>query len=181
MTINPPTRAGQLPLGVVLAVAMVVGGCSGALPGPSQIAETVTPTAALAPTASPATSTAPTAVAVRPGLILFEHFGNAADGTPLSDNDRRHLWLVKADGSDLRELVPDVNMGEGGHAAWAPDGVHIAFDGSVNAIFETDVDTRTGPERCHRDQRPGDGQGDPSRVDPSDPASQRDGQADVVP
>jgi Tol biopolymer transport system component len=86
------------------------------------------------------------------GFIAVEHFGNALDGTPLADG-QSHLWLVKADGTDLHELLPGKpNTGfagpsapgyKGKHgAAWSPDGVHIAFETESDVaapIWETDL------------------------------------------
>ncbi len=89
-------------------------------------------------------------VGQRPGFILLEHFGNGADGTQLANRDQTHLWLVKADGTDLHELAPgQPDLGKG-PAAWSPDGRHIAFESSCNAesrclptapvlIYETDI------------------------------------------
>ena len=86
----------------------------------------------------------------RPGYILLEHFGNAADGTPLKDTESRHLWLVHADGSDLHELAPGQPASgrtgsDKGAAEWSPDGKHIAFMSSTDGvqIYETDVDGAT--------------------------------------
>ena len=81
-----------------------------------------------------------------PGYILLEHFGNAADGTTLADKEAIHLWLVKADGSDLHELDPGQPatqpLRDKGPADWSPDGKHVAFMTSNNGvqIYETDVD-----------------------------------------
>lgn len=94
---------------------------------------------------------APKTVGQRPGFILLEHFGNAADGTQLANPNQTHLWLVKADGSDLHELTPGQPELGKGPAAWSPDGRHIAFESSCDAesrcgptapilIYETDVD-----------------------------------------
>jgi Tol biopolymer transport system component len=82
----------------------------------------------------------------RPGFILLEHFGNAADGTKLADREQVHLWLVKADGSELHEVAPGQPSVGKGSADWSPDGIHIAFDAPglfADLIYETDVNGMT--------------------------------------
>ena len=64
------------------------------------------------PTPSSKATTSPTAVALTdystiPGWIVFEHWGQAPDGsTPTFNNDLRQIWLVHADGTGLHELAP---------------------------------------------------------------------------
>jgi hypothetical protein len=138
----------------VALFALLLGACSGPSSTPPS-APSPTANATLGvPAPTPSSETTAAAAAARPGWILLEHFGNAADGTPLPDNDTRHLWLVKADGSDLHELVPgQPDTAIDGPSAtgyrgkvsseWSPDGKHIAFEiESDNGphIFETDVD-----------------------------------------
>ena len=87
------------------------------------------------PTPSVSMTTAPTAQASRavdytglPGWIVFEHFGQAPDGsTPVQDMDRRQIWLIHADGSGLHELAPGVPA-DGKYAPdISPDGKKVAF------------------------------------------------------
>lgn len=156
------------------AVSVIATACSAAVSSPGTLAtggaDTINPTAG--PTASsgglPASSSF---AAVRPGYILLEHFGNAADGTPLADG-QRHLWLVKADGTDLHELLPgqpDTLLagprapGYKGKqdAAWSPDSTRIAFETESDngtVIYETDVNG-TAPRLVSTDcqQRDDDG------------------------
>ncbi len=93
----------------------VVGG-----PGPSPTA-----TAAV-----PSTSTAPiTDYSDLKGWIVFEHFGNAPDGsTTVFDVDRRMIWLVKADGSGLHELAPGQPAEGKASPDISPDGTNVIFE-----------------------------------------------------
>jgi len=143
---------------LIATLAMLIGGCIGPSPTASPAtAQTVSATPEATPTPSPKP------LSVRPGYLLLEHFGNAADGTPLDDG-QSHLWLVKADGTDLHELVPtqpDTLFAgprapgyKGKHgAAWSPDGSHIAFEtesDTATPIWETDV-TGTAPRLVSTD------------------------------
>jgi len=144
-TMTMPTRVAAAAVIGVLAVGgalylirpdqPAVGGpspTSGAGPGPSRPAS---------PSAGPSLS----GVQQRPGWILLEHFGNAADGTALTDTQTRHLWLVKADGTELHELAPGSPATGKGPADWSPDGTHIAFSTTKHdpLIYETDVNGTT--------------------------------------
>jgi Tol biopolymer transport system component len=129
----------QRATGFLVTTMLLFGGCSGSSLTSSPSAHPTTSPTDL-PTAR-ATITASPSVAVRPGYILLEHFGNAADGTELADTGARHLWLVKADGSDLHELAPGKPGPSKGAAGWSPDGMHIAFntDETGVMIYETNV------------------------------------------
>jgi Tol biopolymer transport system component len=135
---------------VLAIIAIIVGACGSG--GPSPISPPATlQVASQAPTLVPSVSPVvarPTAslAAVRPGYILMEHVGNAADGTKLADTESVHLWLIKADGSDLHELAPGQPVrkgvvGDKGAGDWSPDGNHIAFTSAsqIPLIYETDV------------------------------------------
>lgn len=129
-----------------IAVATIGTGVFGS--GMALIGDDIRHTAA--PTSGP---TSPASVmpsqslaAQRAGYILLEHYGNSFDGTTTNPSDERHLWLVKADGTDLHELAPGQPVSEPpvtgkGPAAWSPDGLHIAFEASQNGalIYETDI------------------------------------------
>jgi Tol biopolymer transport system component len=133
-------------------VATIVGGCTGTSPGNSSGAVSTSEATRLAtggPAATARATVGPNAAQQRPGYLLLEHFGNAADGTPLADKGPRHLWLVHADGTDLHELAPGLPVADPptsgkGAADWSPDGRHIVFHASENPlIYETDVDGTT--------------------------------------
>jgi Tol biopolymer transport system component len=70
-----------------------------------------------------------------PGWIVFEHFGQAPDGsTTTMDTDRRQIWLVHADGSGLHELAPGQPV-DGKYAPdISPDGSTVAFNAWDNHI-----------------------------------------------
>ena len=63
-----------------------------------------------------------------PGWIVFEHFGQAPDGsTTQMDTDRRQIWLVHADGTGLHELAPGQPV-DGKYAPdISPDGKSVVF------------------------------------------------------
>jgi hypothetical protein len=139
-------------IAALMGVAAISVACTGHSPVPSQVPPAAGPSASI----GVAATASPTNAAVRPGYILLEHFGNAADGTPLADG-QQHLWLVKADGTDLHELIPgqpDTPIAGPGaaeykgkqDASWSPDGLHIAFETEsdpATAIYETDINSAT--------------------------------------
>jgi dipeptidyl aminopeptidase/acylaminoacyl peptidase len=93
-------------------------------PGPSQSA-TPEGSATTAPKASASRALDYTGL---PGWIVFEHFGQAPDGsTTQQDMNRRQIWLIHADGTGLHELAPGVPP-EGKTAPdISPDGTKVAF------------------------------------------------------
>jgi hypothetical protein len=91
-------------------------------------ASSPTPTLA-APTSAPGSTPRPTAIdyTTTPGWIVFEHFGQAPDGsTTTFDPDRRQIWLVHADGTDLHELAPGSPPTKTSPDI-APDGASVIF------------------------------------------------------
>jgi len=96
-------------------------------PGPSPTA-----TAPVPPSASPTTSATPSPSQALdysrlPGWIVFEHFGQAPDGsTTTFDADRRQIWLVHADGTNLHELAPGTPDGKASPDI-SPDGTKVIF------------------------------------------------------
>jgi hypothetical protein len=113
--------------------ALLVGGAFIYAGGrPSTVVPIATPNP---PSSSPVQSASPNASAVRPfdatslqGWIVFEHFGQAPDGsTNKMDTDRRQIWLVHADGTGLHELAPGAPP-DGKYAPdISPDGSKVAF------------------------------------------------------
>jgi Tol biopolymer transport system component len=104
------------------------------------------------PTATPSAS--PTAAPSRgavdplapyanlPGWIVFEHFGQAPDGsTPQFDMNHRMIWLVRADGSGLHELAPNSPLEGKTSPDISPDGTKVAFAswGSTPHIYEIPI------------------------------------------
>ena len=95
------------------------------VPGPSPAA-TASPNASAVPTSSAAGG--PTDYAGLQGWIVFEHFGQAPDGsTTTFDADRRQIWLVHADGSNLHELAPGNPIGKASPDI-SPDGNRVIFN-----------------------------------------------------
>jgi len=105
----------------------------GASPSPSLGASS-------SPKASPGLSVDYTTL---PGWIVFEHFGQAPDGsTTKMDTDRRQIWLVHADGTGLHELAPGQPV-DGKYAPdISPDGKKVAFSSWNNnvQIWEAGID-----------------------------------------
>lgn len=63
------------------------------------------------------------------GWIVFEHFGQAPDGsTPDLDFDRRQIWLVHPDGSGLHELAPGSPPQGKTSPDVSPDGQSVVFN-----------------------------------------------------
>jgi Tol biopolymer transport system component len=114
------------------------------------------PTTAATEPASPATPDTAAGYPALPGWIVFEHFGQAPDGSTTElDFDNRMIWLVQADGTGLHELAP----GEPPTGKISPDvsadGTRIAFgsfdeprlyevgiEGTEPALVSTDCDGR---------------------------------------
>jgi Tol biopolymer transport system component len=94
-------------------------------PGPG-----ASPTPAISASAAAATATTSRArdYTGLPGWIIFEHFGQAPDGsTTKMDTDRRQIWLIHADGTGLHELAPGVPADGKTAPDVSPDGKKVAF------------------------------------------------------
>ena len=120
-----------MPMPARVAVAaivgvLLVGGVFALFSRSSQTVGDPGPTASAAP--SPTASAQALDYTTLPGWIVFEHFGQAPDGsTTQMDTDRRQIWLVHADGTGLHELAP----GQPADGKYAPD---ISPDGK-NVVF----------------------------------------------
>lgn len=114
----------------MLFAAGLVAACTGALP-PESTPATVTPVASPSSSPSASASAAPvvdgasTSPSSGPWIAFQRQAPGGADG----------IFLVKPDGTDLHQLVPDL-PGEEIHPDWAPDGTRIAF---VNRAPGTDA------------------------------------------
>lgn len=115
----------------IAAVAVIAVGGLMLLPrGSTDIGAPPVATPSPAPTPIPTPTPAPTPVAYSslPGWIVFEHFGQAPDGsTTTMDFDRRQVWLVKADGTGLRELAPGMPVDGKSAPDISPDGTKVVF------------------------------------------------------
>lgn len=72
------------------------------------------------------------------------------DGTQIAFEARRDegdwdIWVMKADGSDARNLTPDQNADDG-NPAWSPDGKRIAFSSNRGGNFDIYVMPAPGAE-----------------------------------
>jgi dipeptidyl aminopeptidase/acylaminoacyl peptidase len=140
-----PTMTPRLGLAATALVAVVaVGLIYLNLPGRADVgAPSPTPTLS-APTPTPGTTpeTSPVDYSTLPGWIVFEHFGQAPDGSTTEfDVDRRQIWLVHADGTDLHELAPG-NPGGKSSPDISPDGTKVIFNSWEGArlIYEVPIE-----------------------------------------
>jgi Tol biopolymer transport system component len=128
---RPPVRS------IALATALIFALSVGAWPALAQ-----GPGSSLA--ASPeASSHAPTGGPVPAGWLVMERFGQAPDGSTTElDFDRRQLWLVRPDGSDLHELAPSAPASGKVSPDVSPDESRIAFSSwhPPVQVYETDVE-----------------------------------------
>ena len=139
-TVTTPYR---LVVAALIAVFVIGGGAlllnNGLFP---TVGSSPTPHGSTATSPSPGAS--PDAYSTRQGWILLEHFGaNAPDGSGAATGPNgRSLWLIRADGSGLHELAPEVPPDGKIAPAWSPDGTHIAFQtvDPLVRIFETGPD-----------------------------------------
>jgi len=79
--------------------------------------------------AAPATRNPSAGYTDLPGWLVFEHFGQAPDGsTPTFDFNNRMIWMAHADGSGLHELDPGMPAAGKVSPDISPDGRTIAFN-----------------------------------------------------
>lgn len=111
-----PSRGGTPSLAASATASATVG----ATPSASSVA---------APTPSQSDKPTPANYADLPGWIVFEHFGQAPDGSTHELNfDNRMIWLVRADGSGLHELAPGVPASGKASPDVSPDGRSVVFN-----------------------------------------------------
>ncbi|HTE66795.1 MAG TPA: hypothetical protein VK736_11155 [Candidatus Binatia bacterium] len=128
------TTPARIAVAAVLGVLLVAGAISFfgrpgqpsvGVPGPSPSSP-----APASPIASPKPSSSG-AISDYSGLqgwIVFEHFGQAPDGsTTTFDPDLRQIWLVHADGTNLHELAPGTPVGKASPDI-SPDGSKVVFN-----------------------------------------------------
>lgn len=134
-------------LAVAAAIGVLaIGGGLLLLNRPQSQIGSPSPTPASSTLASPSrTSTAKVDYSTIPGWIVFEHFGNAPDGsTTTFDFDRRQIWLVKADGSGLHELAPGQPPIDGKISPdVSPDGQKVVSSswGPIQRIWEVPIES----------------------------------------
>ena len=150
----------------LIAIGVVVGACSSAAtpsqspppPPPLPVSaapkaptpnsssmESVPPvTASLAPSAEP-TRNPSAGYTDLPGWLVFEHFGQAPDGsTPTLDFNNRMIWMVHADGSGLHELSPKLPAPGKASPDISPDGKTVIFDSWAEPNSDLDGTDRRG-------------------------------------
>jgi dipeptidyl aminopeptidase/acylaminoacyl peptidase len=81
-----------------------------------------------------------------PGWIVFEHWGQAPDGsTPTFDENLRQIWLVHADGSNLHQLAPGKPASGKYSPDISPDGTKVIFSSweEFSQIWEVPIEGGT--------------------------------------
>jgi Tol biopolymer transport system component len=136
-----PTMTPRLGLAATALVAVVgLGLIYLNLPGRADVgAPSPTPTLT-SPTSTPGTTTLD--YSTIPGWIVFEHFGQAPDGsTTTFDFDRRQIWLVHADGTGLHELAPGNPVGKTSPDI-SPDGATVVFASwePLSRLYQAPID-----------------------------------------
>ena len=144
---TPARVAAAAVIGVLL-----VGGAFFTLGGTNQpVVGVPGPSASPAPSQSPSrapgasASSASLDYATLPGWIVFEHFGQAPDGsTTTMDMERRGIWMIHADGTGLHELAPGIPPNGKTAPDISPDGKKVVFsvwDKKVQ-VWEVGIDGR---------------------------------------
>jgi len=137
---------------VAILGALLLGGALSLFGGfgrPAVVVPAASPSATAATTPAPSAS-ARSSAGVPPdysglqGWIVFEHFGQAPDGsTTTFDVDLRQIWLVHADGSGMHELAPGKPAEDGKVAPdISPDGRTVVFSswGPLGRVWEVPID-----------------------------------------
>jgi len=144
------TTPARIAVAAVLGVLLVAGAVSFfGRPGQSSVGVPGPSPSSPAP-ASPIASPRPGSSAAGPpydysgleGWIVFEHFGQAPDGsTTTFDPDLRQIWLVHADGTNLHELAPGTPVGKASPDI-SPDGTKVIFNSwdGARRIYEVSIE-----------------------------------------
>lgn len=129
------------------AVAVVAVGLVGLnLSGRGGVGATPSPSASLLPSLAPIDTSI--GYPDLPGWIVFEHFGQAPDGsTTALDYANRMLWLVRADGSGLHELAPGDPVDGKSSPDVSPDGTKVVFASWKPRTLIWEADLAGGPAR----------------------------------
>jgi Tol biopolymer transport system component len=109
---------------LVLALAACTGAPASSGSIATEVVPSVAPSASTIASASPSTSAAPT-MQVNGSWIAFQSFRGDGDT----------IYLVRPDGTDVHELLPDV-ADSAFHPDWSPNGAQIAFDAATDEGFE---------------------------------------------
>ena len=144
-TMTTPARiAVAAVLGVLLVAGAVSffgrqGQSSVGVPGPSP--SSPVPASRIPSAAPPSSAGVPDYTGLQ-GWIVFEHFGQAPDGsTTTFDPDLRQIWLVHADGTGLQELAPGSPAGKSSPDI-SPDGTKVLFNSwdGARRIYEVSIE-----------------------------------------
>ena len=140
------TRFAPLAAGVAAVAVLLVGGLL--LLGPRSAPGVVGSPTGPSPSPSSSPSPSPSTVSGLPdytglqGWLVFEHFGQAPDGsTTTMDYDRRQVWLVHADGTGLHELAPGAPADGKASPDISPDGTRVIFNSWTpkRQVWEADL------------------------------------------
>lgn len=141
----PSTITNRLALVVAAIVVLVAGAFAFTrVASVGQTSPTTAPSIAPSSAPSPTPINAAACCTDLPGWIVFEHFGNAPDGSnPGKFNvDNHMIWMVHADGSGLHELAPGNPTVGKISPDISPDGTKVAFASSSDhsAIYEVPIE-----------------------------------------
>lgn len=138
---------------LVLAGVALLGGAGGkatsSAPPSSQaaIVASTTPSPSAASSAEPTRTPNPqTDYADYPGRLLVQHLGNALDGSeadPVNGHfDRRRLYVMDPDGSNISELLPGQPAAGKNMADVSPDRTKVVFQdwGDAPKVYEVGLD-----------------------------------------
>ena len=133
-------RFGLAIAAIATVVAVVVGGSylfgSGPGPGASQTPSAEPSQTPIGPTPTPLARNLS-------GWLVFEHFGQAPDGSTTEFNaENRMIWLVHLDGTGLHELAPGAPPDGKANPDISPNGSTVIFSSWTprSLIWEVNID-----------------------------------------